>query len=506
MSKLKDFYSRFVTVLFFIYLAGVLSFGRAFATLHLKIGSLPVFVTELLLIIIIPMLFLKMGKILELPKSFLIALSVYFSLGILYLTFGILNRNFYCLRDIVLCGYILFLPFTFIVFSENNNLRIFFNVYIFSNIICILAGRICMFICFFPVWLKVFGANSRFFNFGLYYGMAVSIYICLLLILKNKAERLLLFLLLAANIYMIFFTGERSLWISLIILMAFFLVKLGFVFLRLIGRLLPYLFVVLGFFYYFDFMVLPDSIHITEVRAKAESVKIILQKSAPVLKKEAIVYNSCTHRDTQIEKGIESSPASQAVSTIAQETSFGRNPAKSLNEIRVSTEGRVRGVIDNLFWRIRLWEQSINFGLESPIFGRGFGIYPDYRIWYYEYQAESSARLIKGIGADSNVVPSHNELITIFYKMGLLGLGLFLFINIYVFVFALGALGAHPVNKSQFLLLGFLGMFIFWHVLAFFFNVIDSPSTTIFLWIISGIIFSMCADSIKEQRKAKVKR
>ena len=38
-------------------------------------------------------------------------------------------------------------------------------------------------------------------------------------------------------------------------------------------------------------------------------------------------------------------------------------------------------------------------------------------------------------------------------------------------------------------LIGALGAFIFWHTEAFFFDAIDSPPTSIFLWIIMGMIF-----------------
>jgi divalent metal cation (Fe/Co/Zn/Cd) transporter len=42
-------------------------------------------------------------------------------------------------------------------------------------------------------------------------------------------------------------------------------------------------------------------------------------------------------------------------------------------------------------------------------------------------------------------------------------------------------------------LLALLGAFIFWHAMALFFDIIDSPPTSIFLWILFGFIFGVVA-------------
>jgi O-antigen ligase len=97
-------------------------------------------------------------------------------------------------------------------------------------------------------------------------------------------------------------------------------------------------------------------------------------------------------------------------------------------------------------------------------------------------------------------VPPHNHLLTVFLKMGVLGLALFLFINSYVFIYALAYLKKTKLKIINNLLIALLGAFVFWHTLALFFDVIDSPSTSIFLWIFIGSIFA----AVKLDRKANV--
>jgi len=478
MNKPKQLYETLITFVFFIYLAGVLSFGRAFLILHLKIGPIPIFITEFFLLLAIPMVVFEKKKLLEFPKKFLIVLGTFFLMGVSYLSFGILTGNLFSLRDIVLCGYILFLPVAFISFSKKGNLMKFLYLYITSNIVSILTGRICMFNSNFFPFLNNYAANSRMFNFGLYYGIAASFFMCLLPIVRERGKKFFLSFILTINIYMIFLSGERAAWIALTVLILFFLFRFGLNFLRLLGRLLPFFCIVFPLLLYFDFIVVSPTGHIKEVRAKVKNTNITVQRILHIPKKEPPIL------DQQLGLKVESSAISlENLPNKSQETLSLKNSQDS--------RSREQAAMDNMVWRLKLWQQSIRFGLPSLIFGRGFGIYPDYRVWHYEYQAESSTKLIKGIGTNSNIVPAHNHLVTIFYKMGLLGLSLFLFINIYVLLFAFFRLDPYPKNLSQSLLLGFLGAFIYWHVLALFFNVIDSPSTNIFLWIIMGIIFAV---------------
>jgi len=139
----------------------------------------------------------------------------------------------------------------------------------------------------------------------------------------------------------------------------------------------------------------------------------------------------------------------------------------------------------NLVWRTCIWEQSLAFGMRAPLLGRGFGVYPRYRIKEYMLIEPT------GVGLDSNVTPCHNHLITLFMKMGILGLFLFAVINIYTFFYGMRYLGTCVNELRKRFLIAALGAFLFWHGVALFFDAIDSPPTSIFLWIITGLIFAV---------------
>jgi fatty acid desaturase len=63
--------------------------------------------------------------------------------------------------------------------------------------------------------------------------------------------------------------------------------------------------------------------------------------------------------------------------------------------------------------------------------------------------------------------------------------------NYFVFVYALKYMKKCNLSFVRNLLVALLGAFVFWHALALLFDVIDSPPTNIFLWIIMGLIFSV---------------
>jgi O-antigen ligase len=149
----------------------------------------------------------------------------------------------------------------------------------------------------------------------------------------------------------------------------------------------------------------------------------------------------------------------------------------------VKTSIEEKHSLGNIAWRLSIWKQTLNFAKDSPLFGKGFGVYPDYEIWGGIHQSP------KGIYLNSRIVPAHNDLITVFFKMGIFGLAIFLFLNIYVFIFASAYLKKCRSRFIYNLLVFLLGSFIFWHVLALFFDTIDSPPTNIVLWIIMGLIF-----------------
>jgi len=139
----------------------------------------------------------------------------------------------------------------------------------------------------------------------------------------------------------------------------------------------------------------------------------------------------------------------------------------------------------NIRWRLGIWRQTIEEIKEYPVFGWGYGTQIDYEIW--------TKRLswLKAIGANTGILPPHNHLIAITYKMGLVGLALFLFINIMVFFHGLGYIKKCKSRFNQRFLIASLAGLVYWHGMASFFDVLESPPTGIFLWILLGCILGV---------------
>jgi len=485
MKKIREIYEKLVTILFFAYLTVMLSLGRVFAIFPgKKIGPVPVFVTELFLLIAAPLVLFRIKKVLEWPKELRIVLTVYFSIGIIYLVGGVLNENLYSLRDVVLCGYILFLPLTFIVFTKNGNLKLFFRFYILSNLISIIAGILCVFrFSTHPVLINFYN-NSKFFNFGLYYGMAFSIFFCLLPLMKKRLGTAFFSLLVPINIYMIILMVQRALWVSLIALLLFLLIMLKSRFIKIISKLLVFSIAIFLILFIINFKFPLPQQHISELKTRVRSTRTVLRKIFKVN------LNKPTTPPEAVSQQSPSLSASEVISPKPDVRDYIplKGPLKFVDKIMRSANNSDQSVFGNIFWRLRIWQQAIEFGSVSPltrIFGKGFGVNPDYWI---SYEDQISSKLIRGIGVDSKLVPAHNELITIYYKMGGIGLILFIAINWLIFRCGLKCFRQCKNDFTRYFLIGSLGAFVFWHVMALFFDVIDSPSTSIFLWIISGVI------------------
>ena len=139
----------------------------------------------------------------------------------------------------------------------------------------------------------------------------------------------------------------------------------------------------------------------------------------------------------------------------------------------------------NIKWRLNIWKQTAEEIREHPVFGWGFGIQINYEVWYKELS------WLKAMGASSGILPPHNHLLAITYKMGLLGLGLFLFINLRVFFYGLGYIKKCKSEFNRRFLIASLAGLMYWHGMAFFFDVLESPPTGIFLWILLGCILGV---------------
>ena len=181
----------------------------------------------------------------------------------------------------------------------------------------------------------------------------------------------------------------------------------------------------------------------------------------------------------------EALPREAAIEAINNTTDDYVRWASVMSPVTQDAQKTAESGLDNIKWRCDVWGKTLGFAMESPLLGKGFGVYPN-------YSTASPSQYLRGsIYLKANIIPVHNHILTIFFKMGLFGLGLFFFINIYVFVYAVKYIGRCNAEITKSLLIGLLGAFVCWHVLALFFDVIDSPPTSVFLWIIMGAIFAV---------------
>lgn len=461
MQTLFKVYSKSIQIGFILFLFWVLSLGRAFSLLHLNTPLIPLFITEIILLISLPFALLNYKYIPKLPNLFLYSLLAYFSFAYIHLYIGILCDNPFALRDIVLCVYILFFPLTVIIFSERNKLKIFLFILILSNISMVMINRFYNFdFVSLPAQLVRFLNQIRDFNIGLYYGIIISFLISFLSIIKKRIYKIFVLVFLTLNFYMIIFLGLRVVWVSCISLFVFFLLisKRGFV--KTIFSLVLGFIIIFSIFYYLDFKF-----------SKASYQEVLLKKIKGI---EIFIEHLVSHESSK---------------NLTRESSI--LPRQQPTYVLPSIKYKHR---DNIIFRLDIWWQAISFGLKSPIFGRGFGVYPKYKVWGGVKPSP------KHIGPESGVIPTHNHLVSIFYKMGLLGLFLFLFINVYVFRYGILYIKKCNLDFTKHFLMGVLGAFVFWHTMALFFDVIDSPPTSIFLWVIIGLIFCVIEVDKKESK------
>jgi O-antigen ligase len=139
----------------------------------------------------------------------------------------------------------------------------------------------------------------------------------------------------------------------------------------------------------------------------------------------------------------------------------------------------------NIKWRLNIWKQTGEVIREHPIFGWGFGIQINYEVWGKELS------WLKAMGANTGILPAHNHVLAVTYKMGLVGLALFLFINFRVFFYGLGYIKKCKSGFNRRFLIASLAGLVYWHGMAFFFDVMESPPTGIFLWVLLGSILGV---------------
>jgi len=443
--RLQQKYFIFIQYVFLFLLFGLLSFGRSFSHIYAILPHSSVSLIEIILFISFPVIFLYKKSFLGLPKLFLSNLVLYFLFGIFYLFFGfIILKNPLALRDAVLCVYILFFPLTLILFSKEKIIRLFLYFLIAANILMILVGRLYIFGACPISLLKRFIALNTDLNFQFQYGMATSFLIAFFSFLKKKRYKFIALLLLSLDLYMIIIFAKRSAWIGCIALLIFYVTVINIKFFKFLLFFIPLFIVTTSSLYYLDFKTTQNTELYFKIAGKALSMKNFLEE--PLSNNE---ISGLKFKDRKLKRNY-------------------------------------RQQYRNIKWRFAVWESAVNFGAKNPVFGRGFGVYPECSI--------------KG-GKD--IFATHNHLISIFYKMGISGLVLFVFTNIYALVYGLLYLRKCRNMLIKHYLLASLGAFIFWHITALSSTLIDLPSTSIFLWVIMGFIFcSIQADKVSNEYSA----
>ncbi|MCP5048496.1 MAG: hypothetical protein GY940_15105 [bacterium] len=160
--------------------------------------------------------------------------------------------------------------------------------------------------------------------------------------------------------------------------------------------------------------------------------------------------------------------------------------ANLANEITSMTRRKYRTIPGgNIKWRLGIWKETLEEIKKKPLLGSGFGVQIDYMIW-----GKRLSWRVANQNAD-RIVPVHNHILAVAHKMGLVGLALFLFINGRIFFYGLGYLKKCRSEFNRRFLIACLAGLFYWHGMALFFDVLESPPTGIFLWILLGAVLAI---------------
>lgn len=491
-ERIDKYINKPVFVIFMAYLFCVLSFGRAFALLRIDTALVPLFVTECFLLFGIVLVAANLKKAFSLPRPFLYMTLVYFSYAMLYLVIGVHKGRFFVFRDVVFSFYVLFIFIAFILFYSRERLKVLLAAIMLSNIIAIFLGRVFLFEGYSSRFMYMLSMNMKPANFGLNYGITLSFLLALAVSSKKISARIALLLLASLNLYMLIMIGGRTLLISILFVFMLYTIIFRKEFLKtLMLFILVFMFSFYPFFQYDKKNIRPA--HLAAVYAKLIG-SFDLEKLLSL--RRDINANIRKEMDVQIQKHMEADKL-KGMKEKPPEPVPAAPAAKDSSWQASGTPKEIESYA-NLYWRLSIWKQTIAFGMESPFFGKGFGVFPVYKVWSYEYLEPTSPREEY---FNSSFKPAHNQLITVFFKMGFLGLLLFLGMNIYVFFYGLKKLNGCRDSFTRVFLASLLAAFVYWHAIASFFDIIDSPPTSIFLWIITGLIFSTVFISEKERGK-----
>ena len=486
-NKLVSGLNYILQAIIFAYLFLILSFGRSFSIT--SIG--PVFITEIGLLFVLSFIAVNIKRLSDIPRNFSISLLVYFVFCSMHMAISLLGANFNSLRDIVFFGYILFLPAFFIISFNKKRIVIFLRIIILTNIIGLTLTRLCMYRQY-PAFagLVYWWSNTRAFNYLLYYSFSLAFLVPLFFLAKKNIYKLLIAMVCSWNLYTILMWGSRTGWVVCFTLGLFLLVMFR-------KRIIIFLFYFVPIFIISSTLMgyfVDRDVFLEKVNApKLESLKFFIKEkffsiepAYPADNKE-IKSNSSGSKEPIAQDAI-LAQEKQPVEEIKIIKGYDRDKKTIIIEkVAVADKAtkieliRNRDYFANIAWRLNTWKHLLDFGIKSPILGRGLGVH--YRKLHLLYDSSE-------LKTKSLFVPAHNHIVSIFYKTGFIGLGLFMFINIYAFLYGFVYLRECKDVFIKHFLVGVLGSFVAWHTMAFFFNIIDSPPTSIFLWVIIGLIFA----------------
>jgi len=391
------------------------------------------------------------------PRRLFVLLACYILLGIFHLVYGLMHHNLYALRDAVLFVYVYFTFLLFCFLMEKKIVEWLAVTFVVANIVSIFIGRLVVLNCAPTIWFyqHVLG-EIKTFNLALYYIMTLAILGTYCLIFKK--HYFLIIVLAFIDVYLLMMLGNRTGWVGLFVLVVYMIAIFKKAFLYALLKFCSIFICISPLMYFFD-------------------VKV-LRSDQPGFCKEKIssMYYFVVEEVNEVFNISRIGNLKKSAELRKSKTGFLATWSK--------TKETASSSLDNIKWRIDIWRQSVNFASHSPFWGRGFGSYPIYKIKGRELS------MPKRIGPDSGIIPTHNDLVTIFLKMGLIGLFVFLGILVFVFRHAINQFRKISENSVRFALISFLGAFCVWNVMALFFDSIDSPSTSVFLWILIGLLIS----------------
>ncbi len=495
-------FNKIFLIVFSLFIFMTLSFGRAFSIAH--VGSL--YVTEIILFLSFLFFLMNLKSAFKIPPTFLFCLGAYFALGSIHLTVNLLRLEINSLRGVVFFGYIFFLFSAYLMLPDENRMKKFLIIVILSNIIGLILTRFCIYRQYplFPE-LIIWWGQIKAINFVLYYGITFAFMFPFLDYIKNKTVKLLIIILCALNCYMLAIWGVRTSWVALIVLIVFLILVLKNRFFNIV------LGVALA-------IILSSAIFASTIDKDVFKEKAFLPKLTSLLaftkhgtlkKQELPTINTVRPVNIPREEGTipqaeggfrqrinlngAITPGMEAPEQIesAEESALlvdNKNVQKTRMFDHVS-------YFSNIQWRLIIWKQAIKETLNSPILGKGFKL-----IIKPLFTKQDPNNIV---GPNLAVTPIHNHIIAVFYKTGIIGLGLFLFLNIYSLFYGLAYLKECKSKFIRCFLIGTLGSLVYWNIVALFFDIIDSPPTSVFLWIIMGLIFACVAADKKNAIDAK---